>query len=105
MDTLALVQFIYDAGKDLLERCESVRQCHSEATRIALRTVRILGALQGASSEFSGRVQCSASLNELKGILVQANELVKVLHWLLFLPPFAADGFEPSCASVRCLCA
>jgi len=74
------VQFIYEAGNELVDRCESVRQCHSEATRIALRTVRTLGALEGASDKFTGSVvPISASLNELKGTLVQANELVKVL--------------------------
>jgi len=80
MDAIALVQFIYEAGNDLVERCKSVKQCHSEATSIAIRTVRTLGDLEGASSEFSGSVPISAALNDLKGTLIQANELVKVLR-------------------------
>eukprot|EP00903_Cladosiphon_okamuranus_P014621 g13558.t2 len=77
MDTIALVQFIYEAGNELVARCESVKQCHSEAARIALRTVRTLGVLEGASGEFSGSVPFNASLNELKATLVQTTELVK----------------------------
>lgn len=85
MDALALVQFIFETGHELIGLCELVKQCHSEAARIALRMVRTLGALEGASGQFSGSVPFNASLNELKGTLMQANQLVKVLQ-RLFAP-------------------
>ena len=102
MDAIAFVQFIYEAGNELVNRCESVKQCHSEATRIALRTVRTLGALEGASGEFSGNVPISAGLIELKGTLEQANELVKVIVSLLDL---VVDGFEFPTLPIRTPCA
>ncbi len=58
-------------GNELLGRCESVKQYHSEAIRIARRTIRILLALDGAWSEFSGNVAFNANLNELKGALIK----------------------------------
>lgn len=76
MDALTLVAYTYELGSSLVERCELVKQCHSESSRIAVRTVRVLGQLEGASKEFSGSVEFDASLVELKQALEQARDLV-----------------------------
>jgi len=107
MDALALVQFIFEAGDEVVKRCEAVKQCHSEATRIALRTVRTLGALEGASGEFSGNVEICAGLNELKGTLVRAKELVKVWYrcFSSLISSLMALSSQPSCFGAdNCAC-
>lgn len=76
MDAITLVAHTYEIGSSLVERCELVKQCRAESSRIALRTVRVLGHLDGASKEFSGSVEFDASLMELKQALEQARELV-----------------------------
>lgn len=76
MDAITLVAYTYELGSSLVERCELVRQCHSESSRIAVRTLRVLGHLEGASKEFSGSVGFDASLVELKQALEQAESLV-----------------------------
>ena len=76
MDPLSLLAYTYEIGAELVDRCESVKQCHHESHRIALRTVRLLGALEGASAEFSGRVEFDASLIELRETLGRARDLV-----------------------------
>lgn len=76
MDAFTLVGYTYELGSSLVERCELVKQCRAESSRIAVRTLRVLGHLEGASKEFSGSVEFDASLVELKQALEQARELV-----------------------------
>eukprot|EP00752_Nemacystus_decipiens_P007363 g6584.t2 len=76
MDALSLLAYTYEIGAELIDRCESVKQCHYESSRIALRTVRLLGALEAASAEFSGAVDFDASLIELRETLGRARDLV-----------------------------
>lgn len=76
MDAIALVAYTYELGSSLVERCELVKQCHTESSRIAVRTLRVLGHLERASKEFSGSVEFDASLAELKQALEQARDLV-----------------------------
>ncbi|CBN79670.1 APEX nuclease (apurinic/apyrimidinic endonuclease) 2 [Ectocarpus siliculosus] len=76
MDAITLVAYTFEVGSSLLERCELVKQCHTESGRIAVRTARVLGALQKASNEFSCRMEFEASLRELKRVLEEARDLV-----------------------------
>lgn len=78
MDSVSLVQYVYQAGNELAKRCKLVKQCHYEAASIAVRTLRALGSLQEATGEFSESVNFDASLIELKRVLDEADDLVKV---------------------------
>lgn len=95
MDLATIVTFIYEAGNELVERCELVKQCHSEATRIAVRTVRVMGSLEDASREFSRDAALNTSLIELKRVLQEARELVEVKRGVLCsLLRQSVDGFQ-----------
>lgn len=76
MDAITLVAYTFEIGSALVERCELVKQCHTESTRIAVRTLSVLASLESASNEFSGRVEFEASLTELKRALEEARDLV-----------------------------
>ncbi|CAM9272820.1 unnamed protein product [Scytosiphon promiscuus] len=76
MDAITLVAYTFEIGSAVVERCESVKQCHSESSRIAVRTLRVLGCLEDASKQFSNRVEFEASLTELKKALEEARDLV-----------------------------
>ena len=78
MDSATIVKFIYEVGKKLVKRCGTVQQCHTEATRIAVRTLRALGSLEGATGEFAGSAKFAASLIDLMRVLEEAYDLVKV---------------------------
>lgn len=78
MDAITLVDYVYQVGNELVKRCKLVKQCHCEATSIAIRTLNALGTLEEASAEFSGSVWFDASLIELKRALHEADDLVKV---------------------------
>lgn len=82
-DALSLVTFIYEVGNEVVERCQLVKQCHSEAGRIAVRIVSVLGSLEEATGVFSGqKARLDASLIELKYTLDEALRLVKVCRVL-----------------------
>ncbi|CAM9604046.1 unnamed protein product [Ectocarpus sp. 12 AP-2014] len=76
MDAITLVAYTFEVGSSLLERCELVKQCHTESGRIAVRTARVLGALQRASNAFSCKTEFEASLRELKRVLEEARDIV-----------------------------
>lgn len=77
MDALTLVAYTFEIGSAVVERCELVKQCHTESSRIAVRTLRVLGCLEDASKQFSNNnVEFEASLVELKKILEEARDLV-----------------------------
>lgn len=77
LDTNALVILIYETGSSLIEHCEAVKQCHEESGRIAVRIVRVLGALESAAVEFSGDVSFDASLIKLKRVFELATDLIE----------------------------
>ncbi|CAN0421943.1 unnamed protein product, partial [Hapterophycus canaliculatus] len=76
MDAITLVAYTFEIGSAVVERCEFVKQCHSESSRIAVRTLRVLGCLEDASRQFSNKVEFEASLMELKKALEEARDLV-----------------------------
>ncbi|CAM9224425.1 unnamed protein product [Ectocarpus fasciculatus] len=76
MDAITLVAYTFEIGSALVERCELVKQCHAESSRIAVRTLRVLASLENATHQFSGGVEFEASLTELKRALEEARDLV-----------------------------
>lgn len=76
MDAITLVAYTFEIGSAVVERCELVKQCHSESSRIAVRTLRVLACLEDASKQFSSRVEFETSLMELKKALEEARDLV-----------------------------
>lgn len=76
MDAQSVLTFMYKTGCELMKRCELVKQCHIESARICVRTNRVLGSLERASSQFSNQAWFQGSMVELQRTLDQANDLV-----------------------------
>ncbi|CAN0324578.1 unnamed protein product, partial [Pylaiella littoralis] len=76
MDVVSLISFSYEIGSALIKRCQDAKQCHTEATRIAVRTSRVLGSLESAAGEFSDQEWFETSMKELKKALEDAHDLV-----------------------------
>jgi len=74
----ALVAVVCEAGKDLVDRCRLVKQCHREAAGVAQRALDGVLSLEKASSEFSADVEVEAKLIELKRTWEEARKLVEV---------------------------
>lgn len=74
----ALVAVVCEAGRDLIDRCRLVKQCHREAASIAQRALDGVLSLEKASSEFSADVELEAKLIELKRTWEEARKLVEV---------------------------
>ncbi|CAN0206746.1 unnamed protein product [Pylaiella littoralis] len=77
MDVVSLISFSCEIGSALINRCQDVKLCHAEATRIAVRTSRVLGSLEGAAGEFSDQEWFETSMKELKKALEDAHDLVE----------------------------
>ncbi|CAM9727938.1 unnamed protein product [Pylaiella littoralis] len=77
MDVVSLISFSYEIGSALIKRCKDAKQCHGEATRIAVRTSRVLGSLESAAGEFSNQEWFETSMKELKKALEDAHDLVE----------------------------
>lgn len=71
VDVVTLVALIYEAGISVIHQCKLAKQHPTEASRIAMRCMNILGELKEASGRFEGNVTLQASLIELRNLLEQ----------------------------------